>query len=160
MKRKRIDTRAISPRRPDVSVTESIDALLFARSLKKFADEYLRAALELTVTGEALGVLNVSLAATAYMLRLTVECGKEDAVLKSTLTLSDIVTLDTYFPMGLPEISDISKIKAAASAAGFHFELRGDRILFRTKLMRTGRLPIYATESRKFFDVLYDIFFT
>ena len=160
MRRKRIDARAISPRRPDVSQTESIDAYLFSHSLKKFADEYLRAALDLTVTGEALGVLNVSLAATAYMLRLTVEYGGEDAVLKSTLSLSDIITLDVSFPMGLPEISEISKIKAAASAAGFHFELRENRILFRTKLTRTGRLPIYATDNRKFFNVLYDIFFT
>ena len=160
MKRRKIDKRAISPRRPDVSITESIDAGVFSRSLKKFADEYLRAALSLTVRGEILGVLNISLADTAYMLRLMVECGGEDAVLQSTLTLSDIVTLDTLFPLGLPEISDISKIKAAGNAAGFHFELRENRIIFRAKLTLTGRLPVYAKENSKFSFILYDIFFT
>lgn len=160
MKRRKIDKRTISPRRPDISVTESIDVIRFSRSLKKFADEYLRAALELSVCGEAFGVLNISLADTAYMLRLMVEYGGEDAVLHTTLTVSDIVTIDTDFPMGLPDVSALSVIKAAGSCAGFHFELRENRILFRAKLTRTGRVPVYASDTDKFFDVLYRLFFT
>ncbi|MBQ7363253.1 MAG: hypothetical protein IJW48_02255 [Clostridia bacterium] len=159
MKRRKIDKRTISPRRPDVSLTRSIDVNMFTHSLKKFADEYLRAALELTVRGKAFGVLNISLADTAYMLRLMVEYGGETSVLKTDITLDAIITLDTYFPCGLPSISDISKIKAAGNAAGFHFELRESRIIFRAKIMQTGRVSIYAGNLDVFFDTLLDIFF-
>ena len=159
MKRRKIDSRTISPRRPDISITRSIEVFEFVTSLKKFADEYLRAALELTVNGQAFGVINVSLYDTAYMLRLMVEYGGETTVLESTLTLGDILTLDTRFPKGTPSISDISKIKAAGNAAGFHFELREARIIFRAKIEKTGRVPVYARDIDIFGPVLREVFF-
>lgn len=115
--------------------------------------------MKLTVRGERFGVLNVSLFDTAYMLRLMVEFGGEDTVLETTLTLGDIFTVDTRFPSGLPNVSDISKIKAAGNIAGFHFELRTDRIIFRTKVERTGRLPVYSTDPERIFNALYETFF-
>ncbi len=159
MKRTKIDARTISPRRPGVPLTRSIDAWEFTESFKKFADQYLRAALELTVRGDAFGVINVSLGDAAYMLRLMVEHGGERAVLQSVITLGELFTLDTDFPHGLPSIEEMAKIKAAGHAAGFNFELRGSRIIFRAKIEKTGRAPVYANNLDIFLPTLVDIFF-
>ncbi len=159
MKRRKIDTRAISPRRPSLTLTRDIDLFDFTSSLTSFADEYLRAALELTVTGDAFGTLHLSLEDTAYALRLMVEYGGESSVLKSTLTKGELLTLDTLFPDGLPSISDIAKIKAASDSAGFHFELRGNRIILRARIYKTGKIPVYAKDINIFRDILYDMFF-
>lgn len=160
MRRRKIDTRTISPRRPSLTLKENVNAYIFANSLERFTSEYLRAAIKLSVTGTSYGVINVSLEDTAYMLRLMVEYGGETSVLETSLNIDGHMTLDTYFPHGLPSIEDLSLIAKAARAAGFFFEVRGSRLICRTKITVTGRVPVYANSSDRIYLCLIDIFFS
>ena len=160
MRRRKIDTRTISPRRPSLTLKENVSAYLFAQSLARFADEYLRAAMKLSVTGTSHGVISVSLEDTAYMLRLMVEYGGETSVLETSLNIDGRLTLDTHFPSGLPSIEDLSLIAKAARVAGFFFEVRSSRVICRAKITMTGKAAVYANSLDRFYTCLIDMFFS
>lgn len=160
MRRRKIDTRTISPRRPSLTLKENVSAYIFANSLERFASEYLRAAIKLTVTGSSHGVINLSLEDTAYMLRLMVEYGGETSVLETRMNIGEHLTLDTYFPSGLPCIDDLSIIAKAARTAGFFFEVRTSRIICRARITMTGKVSVYARSLDSFYSCLIDMFFS
>lgn len=159
IKRRKIGDRYLSSLRPDIRDKADMNAQELVGALRRFADEYLRSALELTVNGDTAAVANISLEGTAYLLRLLVECGSEASVLRLTLALSEYMTFECEYPSGQPSIDFLSKIAAAGREAGFHFEVRGSRIILRTRLNKTGKLPIYSDNTDKFLNCFKHIFF-
>lgn len=159
MRRQRIDSRRISPRRPDISVKENISAVGFGASLKRFADQYLRGAMTVTLEGASTVLINISLHDAAYMLRLMVEYGGECAVLKTNVTIDSHIRIDTYFPCGLPTIEELSDIARAGRAAGFFFEIRDGRIIMRAPCGLGGTLPVYASNFDRIFTIFESVFF-
>ncbi len=159
MRRRSIDQRKISSRRPDISERVGISANCFAGSLKKFADEYLKSALTLTVEGDTTATLNISLYDAAYMLRLMVEYAKEGSVIKSHITIKDHFRIETDFFCGLPSVEELSSIALAARSAGFFIEIRGDRIIGRAAFDKKNTLPIYSGNFDKVVEIFEKIFF-
>lgn len=113
-----------------------------------------------STTGMSSGIVFMSLEDTAYMLRLMVEYGGETSVLKTHITMDEHLTIDTYFPNGLPDIESLSMIARAARTAGFFFEVRGERIICRATITECGRVPIYAGNFDIIFECLGDMFFS
>ena len=159
MKRRKIDTRTISERRPSLTLKENAGAVLFAKSLERFANEYLRAAMRVSVSGHSTGVISVSLENAAYMLRLFVEYGGCDAVLDADITINEHITIDVRFPLGLPKMEELAYIAKAARSAGFFFEVRENRIICRAGITDHGRVPVYSGGEDKFYSYLKDMFF-
>ena len=89
MKRRKIDKLTISPRRPYLDKTNIIVCTSFTRQIQEFCDEYLRAAMKLTITNYPyMEAIRASTDRIGYMLRLMVEYGGEDAVLETKLTIN------------------------------------------------------------------------
>ena len=158
--KRKLDLTRLPPLRPVIEDAEDMPMHIFVSTLKKFADEYLRAAIELTADGETCSVTRVSLRGMAYLLRLMVEYGNMRGVLKAKITVDERLTLDVEFPEGLPPIEKVSKIAAAGRGAGLHFELRGNRVIFRTALVQTGKFSVYSGTQDRFYEILYSAFFT
>ncbi len=158
-KRRKIDSRVFSSLRPDLTQTEDFPMHMFRDALSRFADEYLRAAVTFTAEGESSAVANMSLEGVAYTLRLMVQYAGEGELLNVRLSLGEHMTLDVEFPRGLPSFEDLSVIAAAGRSAGLHFEARGNRVIFRTRLVRTGKISVYAKGTNKLYDALLKIFF-
>ena len=158
IKRRKIGDKCLSSLRPDLTDMTDMRASELANVLKRFADEYLRSALELTVEGDTSSVANISLEGTAYLVRLLVECGSEDSVLRLTLTLGEHMTLECEYPDGQPSLDNLSKIAAASREAGFHFEVRGARIILRTRLKQISKLPIYCNNTDEYLEKFKHIF--
>ena len=159
MRRRKIDSRRISSRRPTVSIKESTSAVNFADSVKKFADEYLRGALEVERVGTSSAIINLSLRDAAYMLRLMVEYGGEESVLKTTVTIKENFVIDTEFPSGLPSIEELTLIAKAARSAGFFFEIRGNRVIVRAPLSMGSVSTVYANDDYRIVSLFLDVFF-
>lgn len=158
-KRQRIDGRIFSSLRPDLTQTENFPMHMFCDALRRFTDEYLRAAVVFTAEGESSAVANMSLEGVAYTIRLMVQYAGEGSVLNIKLSLGEHMTLDVEFPRGLPSFEDLSVIAAAGRSAGLHFEARGNRVIFRTRLSHTGKISVYAKGTNKLYDALLKIFF-
>lgn len=160
MKRRKIDQYAISPRRPYLDKTDVIVCTSFARQIQQFCDEYLRAAIKLTITEyPCMEAIRASTERIGYMLRLMVEYGGEDSVLETKLTINTAFTFDTYFPNGLPKMEYVSVIAAAAHDAGFSVEIRGKRIIARMSTFPSPFAKLYAKTDTTIIRQLMSIFF-
>ena len=159
MRRRKIDSRRISPRRPDVTTIQPISSIGFATSLKRFSDEYLRGAMEVEIDGSSASAINISLHEAAYMMRLMVEFGGEESVLKTKITIGEHLRIDTYFPSGCPSIEDMAEIAKAGRAAGFFFEIRDSHIIMKAEIKHGAPTPVYVSDYDAIVDIFVNIFF-
>jgi hypothetical protein len=159
MRRRNIDSRRISARRPELSQKENVSASGFADSLKRFADEYLRGAMKVTIEGSSIETVSISLRDAAYMFRLMVEWGGEDAMTEAHIRICEHMTIDVKFPSGLPSVEQLSDIARAGRVAGFFFDVRADRIIVRAPLEVGKPVAVYASDFDKIINIFEKIFF-
>ena len=132
---------------------ETIAALDFAISLKKFADEYLKGILELDVIGTSSGTVNLKLPVASYLVRLLCECGDRDELIKASLELSDELTLLVNYSFSCPT-DDVAHIVQVARLAGFRVERDGSTLIFKAPIKAEAIMRIYAVSSSEFHDML------
>lgn len=159
MRRKSIDKRRISSRRPDLSLNQEISASLFAESVETFSADYLKGALTVSVEGASTFPVKVSLHDFAYALRLIVELGGKDALLESKISISKYLSVEVSFPYLLPSINQLTDIARAVRVAGFVFELRDRSIIMRTVLDQTSGLPVFSEDIQDIISIFAKTFF-
>lgn len=146
-------------KRPTFTEKREIPASQLLGELRRFCDEYLKAALVLTIEGNGHKMANVSSEWLAYTVRLMVEKARGGRVIYITARVDTHLTVETDFKNVSLSLTDLTDIAAAGRSCGLHFELRGTRVIFRAALSGTERLPLYATDTQYFYSLLYAAFF-
>lgn len=159
IKRRKLSGKELSTLRPSLKDRTDLEVHELCDALKRFTSEYLRSAAELEIIGQGAATVNISLEGTAYLLRLLVEYTGESSVLTIKLRISEHMTLECEICDGPLSFDDLSKIAAAGRNAGFHFEMRGNSFLFRTRLTQLGRVSVYSGETSRLYTALLEIFF-
>lgn len=131
---------------------EAIDALDFALSIKRFAEEYLEGIVTVSVTGQSEGTLSLKLPVVSYLVRLMSE-GTDDGTVTVDISLGEKIRLDAEFdPM--PSVDDTVHIISVAKLAGFDVARDGDTLLFSADVKSSHVMKIYAVSSEDFADLL------
>lgn len=132
---------------------ETIDALELAESIKRFANEYLSGIISLDVNGESRGSVNLKLPVTTYLIRLICECGDNDEMIDSSISLGENFTLTVKYSSHCPS-DDVAYIVKIAKLAGFRVDRDGNTFLFTSKIKVSPIMQIYATSSEDFYNML------
>ena len=132
---------------------EEISVLDFAKSLKRFADEYLGGIMELDVVGSSVGTVSLKLPVVSYLVRLLCECGDSDEVIRATLTISDDITLKVDYEGPCPT-DDVALIVKVARLAGFLVGRSGNTLTFKAKISSSSIMHVYAISQEDFYSVL------
>ena len=131
---------------------EAIDALDFALSIKRFAEEYLDGIVTVNVEGQSEGTLSLKLPVASYLVRLMSE-GTDDGTLMVKISLGEKIILNaTFDPM--PSTNDTVHIISVAKLAGFDVTRDGDTLLFSADIKASHIMKIYAISSSDFADLL------
>lgn len=131
---------------------EAIDALDFALSIKRFAEEYLDGIVTVNVEGQSEGTLSLKLPVVSYLVRLMSE-GTDDGTLMVKISLGEKIILNaTFDPM--PSTNDTVHIISVAKLAGFDVTRDGDTLLFSADIKAIHIMKIYAISSNDFADLL------
>ena len=131
---------------------EAIDALDFALSIKRFAEEYLDGIVTVNVEGQSEGTLSLKLPVVSYLVRLMSE-GTDDGTLMVKISLGEKIILNaTFDPM--PSTKDTVHIISVAKLAGFDVTRDGDTLLFSADIKASHIMKIYAISSNDFADLL------
>ena len=132
---------------------EEIAVIDFAKSLKRFADEYLGGIIELDVEGFSTGSVNLKLSVASYLIRLICECGDSDDLIRATLSLGDDLVLKVDYDTPRPT-DDVAYIVRVAKLVGFSVERSGSSLIFKAKIKMNSIMQIYATSADDFFTSL------
>ena len=131
---------------------KAIDALDFALSIKRFAEEYLDGIITVYVEGQSEGTLSLKLPVVSYLVRLMSE-GTDDGTLMVKISLGEKIILNaTFDPM--PSTNDTVHIISVAKLAGFDVTRDGDTLLFSADVKSSHVMKIYAVSSEDFADLL------
>ena len=131
---------------------EAIDALDFALSIKRFAEEYLDGIVTVNVEGQSEGTLSLKLPVVSYLVRLMSE-GTDDGTLMVKISLGEKIILNaTFDPM--PSTNDTVHIISVAKLAGFDVTRDGDTLFFSADIKASHIMKIYAISSNVFADLL------
>ena len=133
--------------------SESIDSYDFASSIKKFAEEYLGGIMELNISGTSKGCVKLILPVTTYLVRLLCECGDGDELIEADISLKDELTMSVTYKGECP-VSDVSEIVKVARLAGFKVERNENTLIFKTEVITSPIMQIYAMSNEDFYNLL------
>lgn len=158
MRRRKINGRCLSDKLPARTSKSAVDAEEFSSALEKFADEYLRGAVEITVSGRSQGYASVSAEMTAYMLRTAMENTKDDEVLRIEISLGDNLTLKISYEYD-PDSETVASVIGIARIAGFVAQRCENTITLTSCITDSSTIKIYAISKNEIANHLYEIFF-
>ena len=132
---------------------ETIDVLSLTESIKRFTDEYLGGIINLRVSGEAQGSINLNLPVTTYLIRLLCECGDSDEMIDANIRLGEDFTLTVKYHSQCPT-DDAAYIVNVARLAGFGVTRDANTLIFRAEIKTSSIMQIYATSNEDFYNML------
>ena len=153
MRKRKINTQYLRHITSQEVKDEAMDALEFAISLKRFADEYLRGIMSISIDGTSRGHVKLKLSVASYLVRLICECGDNDDFIEASISLGDKLTLSVNYKNPCPA-EDVAQIVKVARFAGFEVARNGNSLFFSTDVTITAIMQIYATSGDDFYDML------
>ena len=158
MRRRKINNRYLSESIPSEASGNPMDAVDFATALKRFADEYLRGAMEVDVVGKGSGYTSVSLNHTAYLFRLMLENTEQNEVLNVKAELSESMSLFVTFRTP-PSDEALAGIINTAKIAGFTVSSDNNELIFSAAIDSAAIIKIYALSKDEISDCLLKTIF-
>ena len=129
-----------------------LGAMLVSTTIKVFSDDYLRGVMNVDISGDSFGQVNVKLPVLSYLVRLLCEVATDKAV-ECSLIIDDNLTIRTTYPR-IDDLDMTAHVIKVARLAGFRATRDGDILIFKTKIYPRVVLPIFATSSDDFMDML------
>ena len=159
MRPRKISGRYLSERVPNLEPERKhIDANDFALGIEKFANDYLRGAMEVEICGKADGVANVSEAYTAYLVRSFLAYASIDEMLNLKITLGENLTISVSFRT-LPNAEKLAQMTEIARMAGYRVSRDGSTLTFTAEIYSSKALQIYAISITDFIKELENVVF-
>ena len=129
-----------------ISNKESVGATVFAEALARLAEEHLRGAVELSISGNSDGYTSLSLGTISELIRCAIAGISPDDVLKISLELTEDMKI-TLSAKRLPPPTALAHIITLAKSAGFTVRRDGESITLTAALEFSRSLSIYAISS-------------
>lgn len=130
-----------------------MDAQEFANSITKFAKEYLSGIVEARVIGSSIGNVRLMLPVVSYLIRLLSECGGEDELIEIDIELSDALVMSVHSE-SLRTAQTAAEIIKVARLAGFTAQRSENALVFKTQIVPSSIMQIYATSIEEFYNLL------
>ena len=132
---------------------ERIDTLSFALSIKEFVNEYLDGLVNVQITGDRRGNVNLNLPVTSYLIRLIAMITDDDEPIDIKITIDDNLTVESRFH-ALTDVVGVAHIVQIARLAGFSVDRDNNTLFFTAKIQATHIIQIYATSNEEFKNLL------
>lgn len=135
-----------------------MDARDFALKLQEYSGEFLRGAVEIEITGNDNGKINVCTAYAAYALRGLISVAREDELLKVNINLDEFFTMSVTF-MESPESEPLVKTYELAKMAGFKVRRTENTVFFYMPIKISAVFSLYAVSrpglKNEFFEIMF-----
>lgn len=141
----------------EITDRERVRAEEFATAMIRVAEEYLRGAVRISLSGESIGYTDIAVSTVAELIKRMLEGMRPEDVLDIRIELGDsmIITLE---PNELPSVQVLARVVSLAKSAGFTVERDGKRFFLTSKIEMPMTLSIYAISYDDIYDELKYIF--
>lgn len=159
MRRRKIGSYSLSEREPKRPIISRTNVGVLRCGIERFVKDFLRGIVELDISADERGDVNICTYFFAYALRLAVaHSAPEDIIVLSMSNTEDELTIEITHSIPYNEVGE--RILSALSSAGFDAAITEDRLLLRTRYYPVPHmLNIYARAPEVIYLDLMDMFF-
>ena len=159
MKRKTLLGRRLSDAVPGTPEIRIVKATALEEAISKLVGENLRGAAILSVTADADGYVEASIAHLAYYLRLITKEANEKFIPEFTVRISRTSFDVLISPLDKISDSALSLIDRTAAAAGFRVHGEGNSLCLSAELKSSTLVSLYAPMPDGIYETFLQVFF-